>query len=120
MEEHEFTEEENKVFNGLIRNMILLAVMIIVGGIGSLSQVRGAENPALMIAEGITYFIMAIVFFLPLNNFRRIVTTEGKDITELMSGFEKIRKAWVLLNIVTAIIVVLRISMLIDVIRNLP
>jgi hypothetical protein len=120
MEEHEFTEEQNKVFNGLIRNIIFLSILVIAGSIGSLAQVSGSAYPSLMIAETIAYAIMGITLYLPVNNFRKIVLTEGRDITELMIGFDKIRKTWILLNIATAMVLVLRISVLVDIVKSLP
>ena len=119
MEEHEFTEEENSEFAGLIRNIKIMAVLMAAAGVSNLVQSTTSGNFYFSIAEGIAFLAMAVVFYLPTGNFRRIIETEGKDITELMGGFDKMRKGWLLLNIVTAVVVLLRISLLIDQIRIL-
>jgi hypothetical protein len=113
--EYEFSKEENKVFASLSRWMIILAIVIIIGGIATiLSFVLDVISVPVMslalivtLVSGIMYCIMGLTFYFPTDNFKRIVTTKGKDITELMTAFREVDRGWLIVNIVTLIVVIL-------------
>ncbi len=101
--EYEFTEEENLVFTSLSRNMIILAIVIFTGGVATILQFALGDLRVLLIIDGILYCIMALTFYFPTDNFKRIVTTEGKDIPELMTAFNELDKGWLIVNLVTLV-----------------
>ena len=100
---YEFNEEENEVFLDLTRNMISLA--LIIGIIGSVSLLRYFFNTdnyfGLSIA--ISFIALAVALYLPIGSFKRIVTSEGSDIKELMTGLRSASKGWLIVNIVFAL-----------------
>ena len=110
--EYEFSKEENKVFASLSTWMIILAIVIIIGGIATIVSFI-LDLPAFTFAQiltltsGIMYIIMGLTFYFPTDNFKRIVTTKGKDITELMTAFKELDRGWLIVNIVTLIVVIL-------------
>ncbi len=113
--EYEFSKAENKVFASLSTWMIILAIVIIIGGIATIASfaLDFISIPmftfALMLTlvSGIMYIIMGLTFYFPTDNFKRIVTTKGKDITELMTAFREVDRGWLIVNIVTLIVVIL-------------
>ncbi len=110
--EYEFSKEENKVFASLSTWMIILAIVIIIGGIATIASFI-LDLPAfgfaqiLTLVSGIMYCIMGLTFYFPTDNFKRIVTTKGKDITELMTAFREVDRGWLIVNIVTLVVVIL-------------
>ena len=112
MTEYEFSQQDNVVFKGLSRWMTVLAALIGLGGIATVVQFLAGAGGWVMLVQGILFLVMAITFYLPVDNFNRIVRTEGKDITELMTAFGEMDKGWLIVNIVTAVLVVLAIVQL--------
>lgn len=113
--EYEFSKAENEVFSSLSRWMIILALVIIGGGIATIISFVAdfIFSPIFTLAYGLTiisgimYCIMGLTFYFPTDNFKRIVTTKGKDITELMTAFREVDRGWLIVNIVTLIVVIL-------------
>ncbi len=103
MSEYEFTPQDDKVFKKLSRNMIILAVLIMLGGIATIIQFVVDSPRITTLANGLAYCAMAVAFFLPTDNFRRISSTQGSDIKELMIALKEIDKGWLVMNIVTGI-----------------
>lgn len=112
MTPYEFSPEDNKTFSSLARWLVLAAILIFIGGIGSFAQYF-VSGYIFALIEGFIFCAMGIIFFLPAANLRRIVTTSAKDIPELMQAFAKISAGWLVMNFVTALLVVIRIINLI-------
>ena len=112
MAEYEFSQEDNKTFQGLSRWMTTMAALIGIGGIATVVQFMTGEGGWIVLVQGIVFLVLAITFYLPVDNFKKIVSTEGKDITELMTGFSDMDKGWLVVNFVTAVLVVLEILQL--------
>ena len=113
MSTYEFSPEDNKTFSSLARWLILVGILIFVGGIGSFVQYLVARHIFALI-EGFIFCVMGIVFFLPAVNLRRIAASSGKDIPELMQAFAKMNTGWLILNLVTALLAVIRIISLLN------
>ncbi|MFX0093918.1 MAG: hypothetical protein ACFFBD_19420 [Candidatus Hodarchaeota archaeon] len=114
MAEYEFTKEENMVFSALYKRMLIMAIVIFTGGTAAVVQLLFGPLEILLLAEGILYFIMAITFYLPVDNLRNIVSTEGSDISELMQALKEMDKGWLIVNAVTLVIVGVRILLLLQ------
>ncbi|MHA2253114.1 MAG: hypothetical protein ACXAD7_22315 [Candidatus Kariarchaeaceae archaeon] len=68
---------------------ILFALIGIVSALTALSSDATSEA-FLGLLQAILFIVMGVIFFQPADNFRRIATTEGRDITELMTGFREL------------------------------
>ncbi len=113
MAEYEFSQEDNEVFKGLSRWMTIMSALIGLGGIGTLVQFLTGEGGWIVLTQGLVYLVFAVTFYLPVDNFKKIVSSEGKDITELMIGFSDMDKGWLVVNIVTSVLVILEILQLV-------
>lgn len=96
MGNYEFTEQENVVMDELAGNLRVVGILQIVFGIVILvlafitlrfvpetNLVARTIDAAAMIALG-------VAVYRPADNFKRIVTTRGRDIDELMTGIEEL------------------------------
>lgn len=104
MSEHEFTTEQNKVFSNLYKRMLLMAILVLVGGAYSIVFALTGSFQLLLIVSGILYVVMAITFYLPLDNFKKIISTEGQDITELMTALNEMDKGWFIVNVFSVLV----------------
>lgn len=92
MAEYEFDANQEKVIKNVATRFIVIAVLLALGGImGVLTELillvnQQKEFAILLMAQASLQIIMGIFFFRPSDNFRRIVSTEGRDISELMIG----------------------------------
>lgn len=113
MTQYEFTPEQNKVIGHValrcVVNAVLLALLGVVGLIGSLIAL--GDNVALIsivgILYGVVFIAMGVMFFRPADNFRRVTTTEGSDITEIMTGLSELRGGFRLVSIMIIALLVL-------------
>jgi hypothetical protein len=113
MTQYEFTSEQNKVIGHValrcMINAVLLALLGVVGLIGALISL--GDNVALIsivgILYGVVFITMGVMFFRPADNFRRVTTTEGSDITEIMTGLNELRGGFRLVSIMIIALLVL-------------
>ena len=56
---------------------------------------------------GIVFITMGVMFFRPADNFRRVATTQGNDITEVMTGLQELRGGFRLVSILIVVCLVL-------------
>ena len=118
MSEYEFSKQEEHTIASLGQRMSIVAGLIVATGIsriilGLLAEgFSGAVIVFLIIA--LVNVAIGIVFYRPTNNFKRIATTEGNDIKELMSAFAKLTSGFNLLNyFLIAVVVLLLIRIII-------
>ncbi len=92
MSEYEFDENQEKAIKNVATRCIVQAVLLALGGImGILTELVLLANRELILAivlmaQASLQIFMGIFFFRPADNFRRIASTEGRDISELMIG----------------------------------
>ncbi len=103
MAEYEFTEEQNRIFTALSKWMLLLAIVVFLGGVATVVQWLLDPPAILLLANGLMYIVLAVTIYLPVDNIKRIVETEGSDIKELMIAFNELDKGWLLANIAMAL-----------------
>ncbi|MCH8908751.1 MAG: hypothetical protein IH840_16825 [Candidatus Heimdallarchaeota archaeon] len=115
MSEYEFNKEENEDFEMLTQRLLLVAITTGLTGITGLIAVIIAFDPYLLVSS-LAVIVFAIFFYLPIDNFKRIITTEGSDIKELVRGFFELRAGWnVSIGILSLLAVIAFIKMLINV-----
>jgi hypothetical protein len=104
MTQYEFTPEQNKVIGHValrcVVNAVLLALLGLVGLIGAIMSLGDATLLISIIGMlyGVVFIIMGVMFFRPADNFRRVTTTEGNDITEIMAGLKELRGGFKLVS----------------------
>ena len=113
MAEYEFTSEQNKTFDSLANSLQRFAIVFGIWGalfvVMGILDFIGAATPfggLVSAVAGIAIVIMAFLFLKPVQNFRRITTTEGQDISELLAALKLLNSSHNLLRIVLGLIFV--------------
>jgi len=93
MSEYEFSQKDNAIFENLTKSMRTFGVLtIIVGIIGiaatiliylTISDTVGSAIAAII---SVIILLTGITIFRPADNFTRIASSAGSDISELMNG----------------------------------
>ena len=113
MSQYEFTSEQNKVISNVALRCQVNAVFLAIWGLSSLikTSMSWGESALLLsivsIISGMVFVIMGVVFYRPSDNFRRVTTTEGNDITEVMTGLNELRGGFKLVSILIIVSLVL-------------
>lgn len=106
--EYEFTSEQNLVLATLSRRLVIVSVLVFLLSAYGFAMFL-LHGGVFSLVEAIIGVVMAVTFFMPADNFRRITTTQGRDITELMRAFTELSKGWLVVNLVTAVLVAVRV-----------
>jgi hypothetical protein len=98
MAEYEFTEEENRHINSLRRKVQHIAILFLL--LGALQLVQSfllTDQPDRWISLSAALLILGLgwLFMRPLDNLRRITTTEGQDIREVVIAIKDLRAAYI-------------------------
>lgn len=117
MAEYEFTAEENRHINQVRRKLQHIAVLFLVLGALQLIESFLLTDPAgrwISVGSAILLLALGWLFWRPLDNFRRIISTEGRDIHEVVTALKDLRAAYLGAEI---ILVVLAAGIIIEVMR---
>jgi hypothetical protein len=112
MAEYEFTDEQNKTFNKLATSLQRFAIifgiwgaLFVVMGVMDFTGESQAPFGGLVSAiAGLSIVITAFLFLKPVQNFRRITTTQGQDISELLTALKLLNSSHNLLRLVLGIV----------------
>lgn len=121
MAEYEFSQEENAVFEALSGKMarigiliIVLAVLRLLEGVG-ITRTEGLSLDAILgYLQGIVYAVMGVSIYRPSDNLKRIVTTSGKDIAELMGGIGELNMGF---GVAAVLALVMTILIIVNIVR---
>jgi hypothetical protein len=117
MAEYEFTAEENRQIGQVRRRLQHIALLFLVLGALQLIESFLLTDPTgRWISVGSALLLLALgwLFGRPLDNFRRIITTEGQDIREVMRAIRDLRAAYLAAEI---ILIVFAAGIIIEVMR---
>ncbi len=117
MAEYEFTAEENRYIDQVRRKLQHIAVLFLVLGALQLIESFLLTDPAgrwISVGSAILLLALGWLFLRPLDNFRRIISTEGQDIREIVTAIKDLRVAYLGAEI---ILVVLAAGIIIEVMR---
>ncbi|MEM7116286.1 MAG: hypothetical protein AAF614_27880 [Chloroflexota bacterium] len=99
MTNYEFSAEENQVISDLARWMIVIGVFTVASGVlfiitavGQLFATSFSLGSILETLRAIVTILFGLAFYLPTDNLRKIVKTEGNDISELMIGLSELKQ----------------------------
>ncbi len=113
MSKYEFNKEEEKIFKSLSTYMTIFVILIGAGGVATIINfATSVLSPLtvgviLLLVEGILYCLMSVLFYFPIDNFKKIVKTQGRDIEELTKGLDEFQKGVLIINLVTLAVLIL-------------
>ncbi|MCE7735144.1 MAG: hypothetical protein GPJ54_09725 [Candidatus Heimdallarchaeota archaeon] len=116
MSEYEFTGAEDKKFTEFSFSLFLLSISL--GVAGFVIVILGLVSPLNItdIITGLAFIAIAVSLFLPVQNFKNIVSTEGSDMKELMNGFSVLSQGF---TFVLGATIFLQLMILIGYIQNI-
>lgn len=117
MAEYEFTAEENHHIDQLRRKLQHVAILFMVlGALQLIESFMLTDPPGRWISVGGAILLLALgwLFWRPLDNFRRIISTEGQDIREVVTAIKDLRAAFLGAEI---ILVVLAAGVIVEMMR---
>ena len=103
MAEYEFTAEENRHIDQVRRKLQHIAVLFLLLGVLQLIGSFLLTDPAgrwISVGSAILLLALGWLFWRPLDNFRRIISTEGQDIREVVTAIKDLRAAYLAAEII--------------------
>jgi hypothetical protein len=97
MAEYEFNAEENRLIEHLARKLLHIAILFLVLGVLQLVESFMLADPTgrwISLAVAILVLGLGWLFMRPLDNFRRVVSTEGHDMREIVTAIKDLRTAY--------------------------
>jgi hypothetical protein len=98
MAEYEFTAEENRHIDQLRRKLQHIAILFLVLGVLQLLESFMLADPAgrwISLAVAVLTLGLGWLFWRPTDNFRRVVSTEGQDVYEIVAAIKDLRAAYI-------------------------
>ncbi len=116
MTEYEFSQEENLVVDTLAKRLRLFGVFIIIVGlittIGVFVGGFGTDFGSITsLIEGISFLVIGITLYRPTDNLKRVVSSTGNDISEVMTAFSEMSSGF---KIALVLFVINNIVLLVD------
>ena len=105
MTAYEFSESQNQQINEIAGKLSHISMLFYAfGALQLLDAVFISAGPLVWgaTASGLLFFALGFVFQRPLDNFKKIITTEGSDIPELMIGLDDLHIAFLTGQIIIA------------------
>ncbi len=110
MTEFEFSDKHNQIIIKVGRRLRYVGIIFMIVAVGDLiSAITRVSNEGFALVS-ISYFvssilvaIFGIVLYRPSDNFIRIATTSGNDISELMTALSELRQAFIVSLIVSVL-----------------
>ncbi|MEM7118195.1 MAG: hypothetical protein AAF614_37555 [Chloroflexota bacterium] len=122
MKNYEFTSEQNAKIDRLRHALLRVGIFFLINGLLPLityvvafDYFSGLEE-VLMVTSILLFAAMGIVFLRPLDNLKKIVTTIGSDIKEMMQAIVDLRVAF---TVACVVLVLMIISINVDSVRLL-
>ena len=97
MAQYEFTAEENRHIDQLRRKLQHISILFLILGVLQLIESFMLPDPTgrwISLAAAILILGLGWLFMRPVDNFRRVVTTDGQDIREVVTAIKDLRAAY--------------------------
>ncbi|OLS27358.1 MAG: hypothetical protein HeimC2_11950 [Candidatus Heimdallarchaeota archaeon LC_2] len=117
---YEFKDEEAENMWVLGNKVAVVGLLMIFGGIiGFINSTRGFDDvdntrSIIFSIQFVFLIVIGIILFRPSDNFKRIATSEGKDITELMEAIDEFTVGFLISSILIGLIAFLNVILLFD------
>lgn len=115
-ENYEFSEQQNSVLGALHRSLNYFSLANVALGLATLvlAYILAAQEDEwfaaiVVLALGVLYCALGVVWRRPLDNIRNIIGTKDRDVDELMVATEDFRKAFMVSAIIFAGFLLLRL-----------
>ncbi len=115
MSKYEFSQEQNKLIRSVAIRVVTQAVLLVLIGLTAVFQTVAIFktapllNSMIWLVHSLVLITVGILFFRPSDNLKKIITTEGQDIPELITALGELSFAWKITSILVIAIVVLNI-----------
>lgn len=105
MTAYEFTESQNRQIDEIATKLSHISMLFYaLGALQLLDTVLVATGPVIWgaAASGVLLLALGFVYQRPLDNFKKITTTEGSDIPELLIGLDDLHVAYLTGQVIIA------------------
>ena len=119
MSEVELSRSQNVAFGKLSQRVLYVGVLFVAMGVVRLiTGVIGVEfnfETIMDVVDAILLIVIGVVLYRPADNFKRIVTSAGKDISELMTAVTELGSGFRIVLVLFVIkLIVLIVEMVLD------
>jgi hypothetical protein len=107
MSQYEFTAEENRLITQVGTKLRHISILFLLLGALQLAQsfmLTDSSGRWISLAASLLLFALSWLFFRPLDNLRRIVTTTGQDIHEVVVAIKDLRAAYLAAQIIMLVL----------------
>jgi hypothetical protein len=98
MAEYEFTAEQNQSIDELRQKLFHVSLMLAVAGALLVVTIHLAVDTTSGLWSGVIpavgFVLLGFVYYLPVDNLKRVTTMKGHDILEMMIGMDDLRIAF--------------------------
>lgn len=126
--QYEFSANENQKFSAMVGQMQRFAMTTIIIGIFLFlfSILQANADPDMSFfsittlataADSVVVVLVGIIWIRPAQEFKKIVTTQGHDVEELMKAFQELREGFLVIIVLLAIDIALQSIITINLIR---
>ncbi len=100
---YEFSKDDELIINSISMKGIYIAAIISIISVVDIFYIFTASEfkPEYWVyfVQGLLQIGVGIAFLLPFNNFRKVVTTSGNDVEEILAGMEKMTLGFKLISL---------------------
>jgi hypothetical protein len=108
MADFEFGDAENLQISELRRNLFQVSWLFIILGVLQLAAAFMVADPTarwITLAAGLLLLTLGWLFMRPLDNFRRILSTKGQDVRQVIIAMKDLRAAYLVAEVIFGILV---------------
>ncbi len=113
MAEYEFTAEQNQSIDQLRTKLSTTSIMLIVAGALLVVFAHGGETSRAIWYAGIpaiAFIVLGFVCYQPVDNLKRVTSTEGHDILIMMIAMKDLRIAFATGQVIIIVLIVMAIA----------
>ena len=114
MAEYEFTAQQNQSIDHLRQKLVHISIMLVLGGVLLLSVGHIVTDDSRTIwytvVPAVSFIVLGFVYYRPVDNLKRITTTKGHDILEMMIGMDDLRIAFTTAQVVFVFLIIMAIA----------
>lgn len=96
MSEYEFTPEQDKVINKMRMILAQITVISLLLGVCLMLIGHGLSGMEkwVFLVSSVFFMVMGVVYFLPMDNLKRVTASSGEDISQMLIAITDLAKAF--------------------------
>lgn len=113
MAEYEFTAEQNQSIDKLRTKLSTISIMLILAGALLLFFAHSGETLRAIWYAGIpaiAFIILGFVYYRPVDNLKRVTSTDGHDILIMMIAMNDLRIAFATAQVLFVVLIIMAIA----------